>query len=426
VTGAAGTVGSAVGTYPATYAQESLWPPSGSSAINVPAAVRLPGQPDLGSLREVLAGLVERHGALRTVLGRAPDGSLQQCVAAAGFLDLDVTSHRGCLREGLAELLRDGSERPFRVDGGQLARAELHSFSGGDHVLIVWLHHAVCDLASAGVLAEEIGHLHAGAPLPPPGLQMSDYAARERAMLPGPRHQGYWPGVLGAADGRLGLPVPCGGEHRAVRPALPVLPAEVAASLAELAAAHRTTLAAVLATAAIAVHARAATAEQVMIGLTIGNRDLPQFRSAVGCLADQLPLVVNVAGAATFACLLDRVREGLLDAYDHRLPLGALLPWAWRQRPPVFAVNLNFVLPRRPGSARPAPLEFPYGIVKTRPDPWWLGDAVLAYRPRIDSRGLGGEIEGDATVHDPETVARYGRQFGELLARVARAPESEW
>ncbi|WP_042392871.1 condensation domain-containing protein [Streptacidiphilus carbonis] len=421
-------------TCPASYPQESLWSPSGLSAINVPAVLRFRGRLDAGRLYQVLGLLVGRHEALRTSLGRAADGSLEQRIAPAGSLPVQTEQHRGALEYVLPRLLLAGSERPFRLDGGPLARAELHGFGPQDHLLIVWMHHAVSDLAASRVLVEEIKQLWAGARPAPVQAQMADFAARERAVRASAAQERYWKHVLGTADERMGLPVATGGEHLAVRPSLPLLPREVLDSLERLAAWHRTTLTAVLAAAVIAAHTggRRPEGTRVVLGLTMSNRELPRFRSTVGCLTDQLPLVVDAGGDPTFSDLLGRVRESLLDAYDHRLPLGVLLPLLARREPPVFAVNLNFLPPSpatapTPGRApaetgEPGEVEFPYGIVKTRPDPWWLGDAVLAYRPRIDGRGLGGEIEGDAALHSVDGVARLGQRFAALLAKAAWSP----
>jgi hypothetical protein len=164
----------------------------------------------------------------------------------------------------------------------------------------------------------------------------------------------------------------------------------------------------------------------VVIGLTISNREHKRWRTTVGCLADQLPLVVDVSGQPTFRELLGRVRESLLDAYDHRLPLGRLRPLLHRVELPLFAVNLNFL----PPPARPGPepladdqIRLPYGISKATPDPWWLGDASLAYRPRLHDGELAGEIEGDARLHNATTVATFGERFGALLAMVSRYPD---
>jgi len=424
-------------TCPVSFPQESLWSPSGLSAINVPAVLRFRGRLDVGHLYQVLGVLVGRHEALRTVLGRTSDGALEQRIAVGGSIPVETEQHRGTLEYVFPRLLLAGSERPFQLDGGPLARAELHGFGPQDHLLIVWMHHAVSDLAASRVVVEEIKQLWAGVQPAPVRAQMGDFAVRERAVRASAAQQRYWADALGSADDRLGLPAVTGGEHLAVRPSLPLLPREVLESLERLAARHRTTLTAVLAAAVVAAHTGGrADSGRVVLGLTMSNRELPRFRSTVGCLTDQLPLVVDAGGNPTFSQLLGRVREALLDAYDHRLPLGVLLPLLGRQRPPVFAVNLNFLPPPNPPSpqgasapghgpadaAPPTEVEFPYGIVKTRPDPWWLGDAVLAYRPRIDGRGLGGEIEGDAGLHSVDAVARHGQRFSALLAKAAWNP----
>lgn len=413
--------------YPLSQLQESLWAPGGLSAINVPAVARFPAGVDLAVLQRALELVVARHEALRTVLGRAPDGSLEQRVGPAAPLGIEAARHSGPFASCFAELLLAGSERPFRLAGGRLARAELHTFGRRDQVLIVWLHHVISDLVSCQNLAGEIRQACAGSPLPPVQVQLGEHAARERSARPDGAAAAYWAAALSTADSRLGLPLPAGGDHLAVRPPLPPLGWDVVEALGSLAAAHRTTLTAVLAAAVIALHAGQADSDRVVIGLTVSNRDRPQLRATVGCLADQLPLVVSAGGDPPFAELVHRVRGALLDAFEQRLPLGVLLRWLGRDRPPVFAVNLNFLppRPRGPGAAAgadPDEVEFPYGVVKSRPDPWWLGDAVLAYRPRIGSQGLGGEIEGDRGVHAAAAVAGYGERFCRLLAAAARTP----
>jgi hypothetical protein len=136
--------------------------------------------------------------------------------------------------------------------------------------------------------------------------------------------------------------------------------------------------------------------------------------------------VVDIGGGSTFRHLLGRVREALLDAYDARLPLGLLLPMLGRPAPPVFAVNLNF-LPPPPAPARGShpgrAMDLPYGITKRRAEPWWLGDAALAYRPRIDAAGLAGEIEGDAHLQSTAEIQRRGERFCAVLAVAASDPD---
>ena len=418
-----------VDMYPASYGQESLWMPGGLSAINVPAVVRLRGAVRPSEVRDVLSALCARHDAFRTVLAKDRRGALRQWVSRSGWLDLVAVEHDGAAEEEFPALLLAGAERPFPVDGGPLALAELHSFGPVDHVLIVWSHHAISDLASSQVVADDLRHLFLDTDPGPVRYQMSRFAELERAATISPELWRYWTGALASVDRRLGVPMPAGRTHRGIRPSLPRLSNAVVDSLSLLAAEQRTTITAVLVAAMVAAHAPEATADRVLVGLTKGNRDHPRLRSTVGCLADQLPLVIDVAGNPTFGDFVGRVRESMIDAFDHRAPLGALLPVLGRAAAPVFTVNLNFLPPRQvipeprsSGELQVVDMAFPTGLVKTRPDPWWLGEAVLDYRPRIDLHGLSGELEGDAGVHDAETVAWFGERFSSLLQTVAEVP----
>lgn len=418
-----------VDIHPASYGQESLWTASGLSAVNVPAVVRLRGAVRLSQVREALSGLCARHDAFRTILAKDRRGVLCQWVARSGWLDLVAVEHDGAAEERFPSLLLAGAERPFPVDGGPLALAELHSFGPVDHVLIVWLHHAISDLASSQVVVDDLRHLFLGTDPGPVRYQMSRFAEQERAATIPPGLWRYWTGALTSVDRRLGVPMPAGRTHRGIRPALPRLSNAVVDALSLLATEQRTTITAVLVAAMVAAHAPEAAGDRVLVGLTKSNRDHPRLRSTVGCLADQLPLVVDVAGNPTFGDFVGRVRESMIDAFDHRAPLGALLPVLNRAAAPVFTVNLNFLPPRQvipeprgSGELQVLDMAFPAGLVKTRPDPWWLGEAVLDYRPRIDRHGLSGELEGDAGVHDAETVSWFGERFSSLLQTVAEVP----
>ena len=423
-------------TYPVSYAQESLLDGVSESAITVPAVARVGASVRPAQVRQALEVLVARHDALRTVFGRSASGAGRSAAGAGGsaagavvghvrpfgVVPLTVTERRTRPADLLARVLLAGAERPFVLAGAPPARAELHLVGSAGGLVVLWLHHAISDLVSVQVLAEELGRLLRGSALAEPGRPMAEVAAAERAVRPTARQRDYWAAALDGADAWLGLPVPAGTPHQLVRPALPRLAPDVVDRLGWLAADHRTTVTTVLAAAVLAAHAGDAAADTAVLGLTVSNRDHPQLRSTVGCLADQLPLVVDLRGRPTFGELVGRVREALLDAYDHRLPLGLLLPLLGRTRAPVFGVNLNFLPPaRRRSDLAPEP-GFPCGITKRRAEPWWLGDAALAYRPRIDAGGLSGEIEGDAHLQDPEEIRRRGQRFCALLAAVSENP----
>jgi Condensation domain len=407
-------------TYAVSYAQESF-AVTDASAINVPAVVWFADGVEPADLQRMVDALARRHPALRTELTRS-DSGLRQWVRPAVDLVIETCHQNEPLRDRLGPLLLAGSEQPFTLFDAPLARAEQHRFIGSGDLVLLWLHHAVSDLASSQVLAEDLRRISRGDDLAELTVQPADWAAQERALTPLPQDWQFWRNRLARADAAIGGGRPAAPLHQAMRPALPTLSAEAVQGLARLAVEQRTTMTTVLAAATVAAHRDGTDASTVLIGLTINNRDRPALRPVVGCLADQLPLVVDVSGRVSFRDLLLRVRESLIDSYDHRLPLGVLRDLLGRNGLPLFDVNLNFVPPARTGNGSVA-LALPYGITKRRAEPWWLGDAGLAYRPRIDDGALAGEVEGDAHIHGAEQVLLFGHRFVEVLERAAADPD---
>ena len=282
-------------TYPVSYAQESLLDGVSESAITVPAVARVGACVRPAQVQQALEVLVARHDALRTVFGRSASGAGQSAAGAGGSaagavvghvrpfgaVPLTVTERRTRPADLLARVLLAGAERPFVLAGAPPARAELHLVGSAGGLVVLWLHHAISDLVSVQVLAEELGRLLRGSALAEPGRPMAEVAAAERAVRPTARQRDYWAAALDGADAWLGLPVPAGTPHQLIRPALPRLAADVVDRLGRLAADHRTTVTTVLAAAVLAAHAGDAAADTAVLGLTVSNRDHPQLRSTV-------------------------------------------------------------------------------------------------------------------------------------------------
>ena len=83
-----------------------------------------------------------------------------------------------------------------------------------------------------------------------------------------------------------------------------------------------------------------------MVGFPIAGRDHPDLAGQVGCFINMLPLRDRLAAGASFADVLDRVRQTMLAAYEHQAyPFDKLveeleLPRDM-SRSPVFDVSLS-------------------------------------------------------------------------------------
>jgi hypothetical protein len=171
------------GPLPASFAQQRLWfldqLEPGSSAYNVPIAVRLVGDLDVPALGRALDEVVRRHEALRTTF--ASDGGVpRQVIAPSLALPLPVDGPRHPDRRGRAAgrgvaAHARGGAAPFDLARGPLVRAGLTRLGAREHVVLVTMHHIVSDGWSIGVLVREVAALYdafrrgEGSPLPGAG-----------------------------------------------------------------------------------------------------------------------------------------------------------------------------------------------------------------------------------------------------------------
>ncbi len=180
------------GELPLSYAQERLWFldrfEPGGAAYNVPVAVRLSGELDRARFASALAGVAQRHEALRTrfreaggrpvqVIDPEPDLPLR-------FADLSGLSE-GEREEEAGRLLASEAGRPFDLAAGPLARALLLRLATGEHLALLTLHHIVTDGWSMGVLLREVAALYRGEELSALPVQYADYAVWQRQWLQG-------------------------------------------------------------------------------------------------------------------------------------------------------------------------------------------------------------------------------------------------
>ena len=197
-----------VSTFPASYAQQRLWfldqlEPA-TALYNVSAAFRLRGRLDVGALERSLREIIRRHEALRTTFD-SKDGEAFQVVhsrAVGWFLVVDVSQLPDEVRENEAlRRLSEEGQRPFDLCQGPLLRSFLFRLADEDHILLLTMHHIICDGWSLSIIQREIaavyGALSQGqtSPLVELPLQYADFAAWQRSKLQGEtleKELSYW------------------------------------------------------------------------------------------------------------------------------------------------------------------------------------------------------------------------------------------
>ncbi|GAA1937139.1 amino acid adenylation domain-containing protein [Amycolatopsis minnesotensis] len=422
------------GRLPLSYAQQRLWfveqLEGASSLYNTPVALRLTGELDAGALRLAIGDVLARHESLRTVFP-ATDGRPEQRILPAFTPDLTTVD---CVtREELATALAGASASVFDLATDIPLRAWLFR-SGGEHVLLLLLHHIASDGGSLAPLLRDLGTAYVArrageAPgWVPLRVQYADYALRQ---LLDDTSLHAWCEALRDLPEELPLP------YDRPRPATPTyrggqvpftLDARVHAALAALAAGHRASMFMVLQAAVAALWTRLGAGHDIPLGTPVAGRDDEELHDLVGFFVNTLVLRTHTDGNPTFAELLDRVRATALAAYDHRgVPFESLVerlnPARVPGRHPLFQTVVT-----HDNLAEPA-LDVP-GLA-ARFEPLDGNHAQFDLNVVVDERhgpggspaGLHGELVYAADLFDHRSAEAIAGRLAALLRAVAVRPD---
>jgi len=322
---------------PLSFAQQRLWfldqLEPGNPFYNVAIAARLAGPLDADALRNAVRAVIARHDALRTTF-RHVDGRPEQIIAAEidfALIRCDLSSLDSAAREArLHELTTDEAVQPFDLAGGPLIRGRLIRRTHDEHVLLLTLHHIICDGWSMAVLQDEVAEHYAAIVgrrppcLEPVPLQYTDFAAWQRQELTHPaadRHMQYWREALADLSGPLSLPL------SRPRPAVQTYRGDVGrrtidgallARVRALAAESHGTLAMVLMAVFQVLLARLAGQRDLCVGTPIANRCRPELERLIGFFANTLVIRGRLDEKLSFREFLAQMRQTMLGAYAHQ------------------------------------------------------------------------------------------------------------
>jgi amino acid adenylation domain-containing protein len=426
---------------PMSFAQQRLWFLSrlepDSPEYNVILPVRATGGLDLALLEQSFAALVRRHEALRTVYATVDGEPVQTVVegGAASFEALDLVGEPDDTREAaLRRAAAAFAERPFDLVKGPPCRALAIDLGGGEHVLVIAIHHIATDGWSMNIVVAELAELYvaarAGRPpaLPPLPLQYADFAVWQREFMRGPAREAqlaYWRSRLESPptlDLREGRPRPSAPSYRGARHEVQ-LDRELADALRTLGRSEGATLfMTLLAAFKVLLFARSGQTD-LMVGTDVAGRGREETESLVGFFVNLLVLRSDLGGAITFRDLLRQVRETTLGAYAHQdLPfeqvVDALRPAREPGRHPL--VQTLFVLQNMP--AKGLELE---GLRFSAVDLDWQSSRFdLGVFAEENDEGLLCSWQYRVDLFDPPTIASMASQFASTLRAALLDPEA--
>lgn len=331
------------GPIPLSFAQQRLWflaqlEPD-NPFYNIPTALRLEGDLDIGAFQQALDQLVQRHETLRTTFTTI-DEQPQQIIhhhIAISIEQVDLSALPANKQDQEVErVAMAAATQPFDLTQGPLLRIKLLQLAPSQSVLLITLHHIISDAWSTGILIRELAYFYQAvlqskpAHLPELPIQYADFSHWQRQQTDRLEQQlNYWQQQFATLPPVLALPTdrprPAVQTYRGDRCTIE-LSTVLTAQLKQLAQDTDSTLFMVLLASFQVLLHRYTHQTDITIGTPIANRNQTAIEGLIGFFINSLALRADLSDNPTFRQLLAQVRERTLGAYAHQdLPFEKLV-----------------------------------------------------------------------------------------------------
>ena len=355
-----------VDAYPLSLGQQGIWfeqqlDPQ-NAAYNIPLVFCISGALQVEVLRRSLEAVVQRHNVLLSAFRMTTTGPIQE-VKPMGHLELPVKSLEGELDKDWKKQVLQFSHRqsrlPIPLATGPLFRFELLRLSGTLHALLVTIHHIVFDGWSIGILLREFAELYLAldrgdpSPLEPLTFEFKDFLEWQAKTFQGSglkKQIDYWKKRLEDSSLVLDLPTdfprPLVPSYRGATYCF-TLPLTLLEKLKAFARQMGATLFMTTLACFCVLLFRISGVEDLIVGISVANRDRKQFWGIIGLFANTIPFRADFSGDPSFAQFLQQVRDRALEDYSHTdVPLPKLVeelkPPRDTSRSPLYQVGFDF------------------------------------------------------------------------------------
>ena len=347
----------------ASYAQQRMWvlhrlAPE-TARYHIPALYRCVGPLDSAAMEAAARACVERHEALRTLFEEDGDAVYQRIAPVPDALVM----HADCraFDDPAAEARVRAEElllRPFDLSREVPVRLGLYRTGAEEYLFAICVHHIAGDGSSLPILSGEITEAYraiaaGGQPQwPDLDVQYRDFAEWQRRWLAGgelDRQLAFWSQQLSDVP-TLNLPL---DRPRATHDDDVGLACHhefapgTMDGVRDLAVRLRTTPFVIWLSSLAALLARTCAQDDVAIGTANANRRTPELERLVGYFANTLVQRIDVSGRPTFAELVARTHEVVLQSHENQdAPFQAVVEAVGVDRSttlsPLFQVSLVY------------------------------------------------------------------------------------
>ncbi|AIL12637.1 hypothetical protein IM40_02415 [Candidatus Paracaedimonas acanthamoebae] len=324
-------------SFPLSYGQkgilflEQLSP--GTATFNIPLVFSLKGELNKKALIHSLKNLWERHTMLRSVISIGDEQGfiLSKTDFARTFHEISFLKSGNAIEEpSVQELIHQEISKPFNLKEGPLFRCKLIELKPNLHILVITLHHIICDGWSVAILCKELAKcyndavLDVSSYLPDNVFQYGDYIEEQNKKIANGdynEHLNYWESVLRDFPPSLDLPyTKYKGTSTTAKGAVAgnsIIPSELRNDFARFCHEHKVTSFTVLLSAFIVLLYRHTFQRDIIVGVPFAHRYDERIENMVGFLVNSLPIRVSLDDNMDFIKVLTLVGQNLAKAQKY-------------------------------------------------------------------------------------------------------------
>ena len=308
--------------YPLSSAQERIYYFSQldkeSTAFNMPIAWELKAGMDIDKIKEALRTLVIRHESLRTSFVFDKDQIYQKVhdLPALNFRQLSADEED--LDEVMTSLIQ-----PFDLRQSSLMRVFFIDTDKGRTLMLIDMHHIICDGASQINLLNDFRNLYQGEQLAELPVQYKDYASWEysfKMTVDYLKHREFWLTAFEGGDIPV-LQLPSSGDDSSDKGANSSfsIPRAAIEPIVEALGAGEVTTFSLLYTLYLLYLSQLSGQQDIIIGINTTGRLQAEVENLVGMFAKTLPIRQQLDAEQTFPALVSQVHDYLVQANSKQI-----------------------------------------------------------------------------------------------------------
>lgn len=330
---------------PLSYAQEGIWfyekLTQGSTLYHIPICFRIYGSLHIPSLKKALGALLQRHDSLRTTFKESNGTAFQ---AIQGFSEELLEKSFHCEtstrdHKNPATWIHQVTDQALDLANGPVIRCHLLRVHSEEHLLVLLIHHLVCDAWSIHTILKELSLFYSAfyyneePKLEPQVIQFSDYAFWQRNASSSQERQNqieYWKKQLnGIAEGTR---FPTEGSLKTSKANFSgsqeslSLDSPESESLRSIAQKLECTSFILFYAAFNALLHRYTMEDTVVTGTPVSERKLKETEGVVGLFVNTVVFRSDLNGNPIFSDYVNELKETFFDHYKHSgLPFEKLI-----------------------------------------------------------------------------------------------------